>query len=34
VHAKVLKELAVVKSQLAEKHKQQKAAWGGTLAFG
>jgi len=30
-HAEVLKELAVVKSQLAEKHKQQKAAWGGFL---
>lgn len=28
----VLKELGVVKSQLAEKHQQQKAAWGGCLA--
>lgn len=26
----VLKEMSIVKRQLAEKHQQQKAAWGGT----
>eukprot|EP00913_Durusdinium_trenchii_P018341 g17229.t1 len=30
-HAEVLKEMALVKSQLAVKHQQQKAAWGGFL---
>ena len=31
---KGFERIAVVKSQLAEKHKQQKAAWGGAWAFG
>lgn len=30
-HAEVLKEMSIVKRQLAEKHQQQKAAWGGFL---